>query len=150
MLLKIFLKILWKGCNFMKRIDYRRGLFKRLLSIIVFLSLPLLSYGAVENTGAGGVNYNMTAGELSNAVTWVLTFTVIVVEILNAIAAIVAVIGTLQVSFKFAYGEGESTKSIIMLVGGCVFLMITTMAIPVFFGFSAFEFGIVHFGIIGH
>lgn len=128
----------------MKKRSARGNSFKRLLLILLCITLPFLTYGAVENTGAGGVNYNMGASELANAVNWVITFAVIVVGILDAIAAIVAVIGVLQVSFKFAYGEGETTKAIIMLVGGCIFLMVTTIAIPAFFGFSAFSFGFIH------
>ena len=51
-------------------------------------------------------------------------------------AAIVAIIGALQIYFKMTTGEGDITKSIMMLVGACLFMIGAFILFPAFFGYN--------------
>lgn len=70
----------------------------------------------------GGVDYSWGADALSNAHDFTVTMMLYVVYLLYAIASIVAIIGALQIYIKMNTGEGDVTKSIMMLVGACLFL----------------------------
>lgn len=59
-----------------------------------------------------------------------------VVYLSYAIAAIVAIIGALQIYFKMTTGEGDITKSIMMLVGACLFMIGAFILFPAFFGYN--------------
>lgn len=59
-----------------------------------------------------------------------------VVYLLYAIASIVAIIGALQIYIKMNTGEGDVTKSIMMLVGACLFMIGATIIFPAFFGYN--------------
>ena len=50
-----------------------------------------------------------------------------VVYLLYAIASIVAIIGALQIYIQMNTGEGDVTKSIMMLVGACLFMIGATI-----------------------
>ena len=51
-------------------------------------------------------------------------------------AAIVAIIGALQIHFKMNSGEGDVTKSIMMLGGACLFMIGAYILFPAFFGYN--------------
>lgn len=51
-------------------------------------------------------------------------------------ASIVAIIGALQIYIKMNTGEGDVTKSIMMLVGACLFMIGATIIFPAFFGYN--------------
>ena len=59
-----------------------------------------------------------------------------VVYLLYAISAIVAIIGALQIYIKMNTGEGDVTKSIMMLIGACLFMIGATILFPAFFGYN--------------
>ena len=50
------------------------------------------------------------------------------------IAGVVAVIGSIQVYMKMNNGDQDVSKSIMMLVGACLFLVAAAVALPKFFG----------------
>lgn len=85
---------------------------------------------------SGGVDYSWGAGALSNAHDFTVTMMLYVVYLSYAIAAIVAIIGALQIYFKMSTGEGEVTKSILMLVGACLFMIGAFILFPSFFGYN--------------
>ncbi|NMX18453.1 DUF4134 domain-containing protein [Bacteroides vulgatus] len=68
--------------------------------------------------------------------TFQLVSTLYVVYLLYAIASIVAIIGALQIYIKMNTGEGDVTKSIMMLVGACLFMIGATIIFPAFFGYN--------------
>lgn len=59
-----------------------------------------------------------------------------VLYLLYAIAAIVAVISALQIYIKINAGEDGVTKSIMMLVGACLFIIGASIVFPAFFGYQ--------------
>ena len=50
--------------------------------------------------------------------------------------SLVAVIGALQIYIKMQTGEGDITKSIMMLLGACLFMIGAYVLFPAFFGYS--------------
>ena len=57
---------------------------------------------------------------MANAHDYTVTMMLYVVYLSYAIAAIVAIIGALQIYFKMTTGEGDITKSIMMLVADSI------------------------------
>lgn len=84
----------------------------------------------------GGVDYSWGADALANAHDYTVTMMLYVVYLAYAIAAIVAIIGALQIYFKMTTGEGDVTKSIMMLVGACLFMIGAFILFPAFFGYN--------------
>ena len=60
-----------------------------------------------------------------------------VVKLCYAIAGIVAVVGAISVYIKMNNEEQDVKKSIMMIVGACIFLIAAAQALPLFFGISA-------------
>lgn len=60
-----------------------------------------------------------------------------VVKLCYAIAGIVAVVGAISVYIKMNNEEQDVKKSIMMIVGACIFLVAAAQALPLFFGISA-------------
>ena len=58
-----------------------------------------------------------------------------VVYLCYAIAGIVVIVSALQIYIKMNSGEEGITKNIMMLIGGCIFLIGATIAFPAFFGY---------------
>ena len=84
----------------------------------------------------GGVDYSWGADALSKAHDFTVTMMLYVVYLLYAISAIVAIIGALQIYIKMNTGEGDVTKSIMMLIGACLFMIGATILFPAFFGYN--------------
>ncbi len=84
----------------------------------------------------GGVDYSWGADALANAHDYTVTMMLYVVYLSYAIAAIVAIIGALQIYFKITTGEGDITKSILMLLGACIFMIGAFIIFPAFFGYN--------------
>ena len=107
----------------------RIGLF-----LLVFL-IPLIS-----SAKCGGVDYSQGADALEDATEFLGTTTMYVIEICNAIAAIVVVVSALQIYVKMNYQEGEITKHIMLLMGGILFMIGATLVMPAFFGYQVLSF----------
>ena len=84
----------------------------------------------------GGVDYSWGADALANAHDYAVTMMLYTVYLANAIAAIVVIIGATQIYIKMTTGEGDITKSIMMLVGGCLFMIGAFVVFPAFFGYN--------------
>lgn len=61
----------------------------------------------------------------------------IVQKLVYAIAGVVAVIGAVSVYIKMNNEEQDVKKSIMMIVGACIFLVAAAQALPLFFGVGA-------------
>ena len=96
-----------------------------------FLSLPMSA-----SAKCGGVDYSWGASALSNAHDYTVTMMLCVVYLSYAVAALVAIIGALQIYIKMQTGEGDITKSIMMLIGACLFMIGAYVLFPAFFGYS--------------
>jgi len=102
----------------------------------LFLASVSLLQSASTSAKCGGVDYSWGADALSDAHDYTVTMMLYVVYLSYAIAAIVAVIGSLQIYFKMNTGEGDVTKSILMLVGACLFMIGAYILFPAFFGYN--------------
>lgn len=58
----------------------------------------------------------------------------VVVKLIYVIAGIVAVLGAISVYIKMNNEEQDAKKSIMMIVGACIFLIAAAQALPLFFG----------------
>ena len=100
----------------------------------IMLSLPMTA-----SAKCGGVDYSWGADALSNAHDYTVTMMLYVVylsyAIAGAIAGLVAIIGALQIYIKMQTGEGDITKSIMMLIGACLFMIGAYVLFPAFFGY---------------
>ena len=100
------------------------------------LSCILLLQPEISAAKCGGVDYSWGADALQNAHDYTVTMMLYVVYLAYAIAAIVAIIGALQIYFKMNTGEGDITKSVMMLVGACLFMIGAFILFPAFFGYN--------------
>lgn len=85
-----------------------------------------------------------TAGDYSTGTTALSTVTEeiakyvpYVVKLCYAIAGIVAVVGAISVYIKMNNEEQDVKKSIMMIVGACIFLVAAAQALPLFFGVTS-------------
>ena len=97
----------------------------------IMLSLPMSA-----SAKCGGVDYSWAADALSNAHAYTVTMMLYVVYLSYAIAGLVGIIGALQMYIKMQTGEGDITKSIMMLIGACLFMIGAYVLFPAFFGYS--------------
>ena len=93
-------------------------------------ALPLSSYAK-----CGGVNYSWGADALASMHDYVVTMMLYVLYICYAVAAVFAVVSALQIYIKMNTGEDGITKSIVTLVGACLFIIGASIVFPVFFGY---------------
>lgn len=92
------------------------------------------AYGDYSYTG--GVNYEMGAQSLEDMYVWVLTMLVYVRDLLMAIAAITLLYNAVGVYIKMQTGEGGIVKSIMLMVGACIFMGAIMIVLPSFFGYN--------------
>lgn len=83
----------------------------------------------------GNVDYSWGADALASAHDYTVTMMLFVVYLAYAIAGIVVVVSALQIYIKMNTGEDGITKSIMTLVGACLFLIAATVVFPAFFGY---------------
>ena len=110
--------------------------FKNNQLLCAGLTGTLLSLPMTAAAKCGGVDYSWGASALSNAHDYTVTMMLYVVYLSYAVAALVAVIGALQIYIKMQTGEGDVTKSIMMLVGACLFMIGAYILFPAFFGYN--------------
>jgi hypothetical protein len=84
----------------------------------------------------GGTNYNQGINALMGMTSFVTTMMTCTMSITTAVAGIVSLIGALNIYIKMNTGQEGITKSIVMLVGGVLFMIAATITMPAFFGFS--------------
>ena len=111
-------------------------IFKNNQLLGVILSGILLSMPMSASAKCGGVDYSWGADALANAHDYTVTMMLYVVYLSYAVAGLVAIIGALQIYLKMHTGEGDITKSIMMLVGACLFMIGAYILFPAFFGYS--------------
>lgn len=105
-----------------------------------FFVIILTICTVVCHARCGSVDYTMGADGLANAVYWLILITMNTMDVLYAGAAVVVVISALQIYIRMNTGEGEVTKSIMMLIGGCLFMILAPIVMEGIFGFETYEF----------
>ena len=103
-----------------------------LLAAFVLLVQPVMAT-------CGTTDYSGNSGRLYNMVVFILTCCTAVLYLLYAVAALLSIYSATSIYIKMQAGEEGFTKSIIVLVGSCIFLLIATIVLPAFFGF---QFGV--------
>ena len=104
--------------------------------LVIMLICIMFFQSILASAKCGGVDYSWGADALSNAHDFTVTMMLYVVYLVYAIASIVAIIGALQIYIKMNTGEGDVTRSIMMLIGACLFMIGATILFPAFFGYN--------------
>ncbi|WP_418403571.1 DUF4134 domain-containing protein [Alistipes putredinis] len=84
---------------------------------------------------SGSVNYSWGADALATMHDYVVTMMLYVQYICFAVAGVLTVVSALQINFKMNQGEDGIAKSIMTLVGACLFLIGASVVFPAFFGY---------------
>lgn len=84
---------------------------------------------------SGGVDYSWGADALATMHDYIVTLMLHVTYLCYTFAAIVAIISALQIYIKMNNGEDGIKKSMMMLVGACLFIIGASIVFPAFFGY---------------
>ncbi|MBP9984054.1 MAG: DUF4134 domain-containing protein [Prevotella sp.] len=99
------------------------------------LMLAIGTTATFAQNAAGDYTAGTTA--LSEVTTQITKYIPYVVKLVYAIAGVVAVVGAISVYIKMNNEEQDVKKSIMMIVGACLFLVAAAQALPLFFGVGA-------------
>ena len=105
----------------------------RFMMMAVVLLFCTVSVFAVDASG----NYKAGTDALGTVTTEIANYIPVVQKLCYAIAGVVAIIGAVSVYFKMNNEEQDVKKSIMMIVGACIFLVAAAQALPLFFGTGA-------------
>jgi len=94
---------------------------------LLFCTVSVLA----QNTAG---NYSAGTAALGTVTTEIAKYIPVVQKLCYAIAGVVAIVGAVSVYFKMNNEEQDVKKSIMMIVGACIFLIAAAQALPLFFG----------------
>nr|WP_294876378.1 DUF4134 domain-containing protein [Prevotella sp.] len=94
---------------------------------LLFCTVSVLA----QNTAG---NYSAGTAALGTVTTEIAKYIPVVQKLCYAIAGVVAIVGSVSVYFKMNNEEQDVKKSIMMIVGACIFLIAAAQALPLFFG----------------
>ena len=97
--------------------------------MVAMLCMVTLTFA---QNGAGDYTAGTTA--LGTVTTEIAKYVPVAVKLCYAIAGLVAVVGAISVYIKMNNEEQDVKKSVMMLVGACIFLIAAAQALPLFFG----------------
>ena len=97
------------------------------------LSLLVIQDAAAK---CGSVNYSLGADGLALMHDYVVTMMLYVLYLTYAVAAVMVIISALQIYIKMNTGEDGVTKSILTLIGACLFMIGASILFPAFFGYQ--------------
>lgn len=100
----------------------------RFLMLVVVLTMATVS--VMAQTG----NYESGTKALNDVTVEIAKYVPIVQKLCYAIAGVIAIVGAISVYFKMNNEEQDVKKSIMMIVGACIFLIAAAQALPAFFG----------------
>ena len=103
---------------------------KRFFTVCLCLGVCGLGV-ALAQTAAG--NTNAGIGALEEVTGKIKEYIPYVQKLVYVIAGVVAVVGACNVYMKMNNGDQDVTKSIMMLIGACLFLVAAAYALPKFF-----------------
>ena len=116
-----------RACNLVKNNRAVR------LCAIVAVSLTFNVATALAQSG-GGAGYEAGKNAISQASEQIAQYVPIATKLCYAIAGVVAIVGAISVYVKMNNEEQDVKKSIMMIIGACVFLIAAAQALPLFFG----------------
>ena len=114
-----------RACNLVKNNRAVR------LCALVAVSLTFNVATALADSGAG---YEAGKNAISQASEQIAQYVPIATKLCYAIAGVVAIVGAISVYVKMNNEEQDVKKSIMMIIGACVFLIAAAQALPLFFG----------------
>lgn len=97
-----------------------------------FVAVMLLLVICIVSVEAQSMDSGVKA--ISTASDSIKKYLPVVVKLIYVIAGIVAVLGAISVYIKMNNEEQDVKKSIMMIVGACIFLIAAAQALPLFFG----------------
>ena len=103
---------------------------------VMLAMLCMVSVTFAQNA-AGDYSAGTTA--LGTVTSEIAKYVPVAVKLCYAIAGVVAVVGAISVYIKMNNEEQDVKKSIMMLVGACIFLIAAAQALPLFFGLGGGE-----------
>ena len=106
-------------------------IIKNVVSSFVFVLLPLSA-----SAKCGNVDYSCGADALAGMHDYVVTMMLYVLYLTYAVAAVMVIISALQIYIKMNTGEDGVTKSILTLIGACLFMIGASILFPAFFGYQ--------------
>ncbi len=98
------------------------------------MMLALLCMVTVTFAQNSAGDYTAGTTALGTVTTEIAKYVPVAVKLCYAIAGVVAVVGAISVYIKMNNEEQDVKKSIMMLVGACIFLIAAAQALPLFFG----------------
>ena len=104
----------------------------RIGMMLVMLCMVCVTFA---QNGAGDYSAGTTA--LGTVTSEIAKYVPVIVKLCYAIAGVVAVVGAISVYIKMNNEEQDVKKSIMMLVGACIFLIAAAQALPLFFGIGS-------------
>ena len=118
----------------MKPVEPNHNILRTLLCSLICL----VSISASAKCGA--VDYSWGVDGLQEATSYLGTMVIYTIEVLYAGAAIMVIVASLQIYIKMNLHEGDVTKSIMMLIGGILFMIGAMIVMPAFFGYQDMSF----------
>ena len=114
-----------RACNLVK--NSRAVRFCALVAVCLTFNVAT----ALADSGAG---YEAGKNAISQASEQIAQYVPIATKLCYAIAGVVAIVGAISVYVKMNNEEQDVKKSIMMIIGACVFLIAAAQALPLFFG----------------
>lgn len=102
--------------------------------------LLLVLIATPASAKCGAVDYSWGADGLAEATSFLGTMMIYTVDVLYAAAGVMVIISALQIYIKMNLHEGDITKSIVMLIGGMLFMIGASIVMPAFFGYQDMTF----------
>ena len=116
-----------RACNLVKNSRAVR------FCVLVAVCLTFNVATALAQSG-GGAGYEAGKNAISQASEQIAQSVPIATKLCYAIAGVVAIVGAISVYVKMNNEEQDVKKSIMMIIGACVFLIAAAQALPLFFG----------------
>lgn len=107
--------------------------FARSPRLAMFLVMFTMCTATVLAQNSAG-DYSAGTTALSTVTQEIAKYVPIMVKLCYAIAGVVAIVGAISVYIKMNNEEQDVKKSIMMIVGACIFLIAAAQALPMFFG----------------
>ena len=101
---------------------------------IIFVLTVAVGVGKIFAQATGGQGYEAGKNAISQASEQIAQYVPIATKLCYAIAGVVAIAGAISVYVKMNNEEQDVKKSIMMIIGACVFLIAAAQALPLFFG----------------
>ena len=133
--MKVFAKTFLCDCgNFCKKTARSVASFVRSERFACLVVMIFAGFGVM--LAQGGVDMQTGTGALDDVTNNIAAYIDPVRKVIYAIAAIVAIGGGISVYVKMNNEEQDVKKSIMMIVGACIFLIAAATALPAFFGYN--------------